>query len=72
MPDTISTLDAPADEMVTFPFATGICTLLVPLAIPVIPAVAKSWEKLLLVLPNAVRNGSPRPSLGAVPTLIIC
>ena len=32
----------------------------------------KSWLKLLLVLPNAVRIGSPCPLLGAVPILIYC
>ena len=70
VPVTVSTLAAPAEEITTFPFACGMLTLLEPLEMPLTPPLAKSWLKLLLVLANAVRKGSPRPSFGAVPILI--
>ena len=71
VPVTVITLAVPAEEMVTLPLACGMLTLLVPFAMPVMPAVANNWLKLLLVLVNAVRKASPNPSLGVVPTLIV-
>ena len=40
--DTVKTLAMLPDEITTFPFACGMFTLLVPLATPLIPLVAKS------------------------------
>ena len=70
VPVTVSTLAVPAEEITTFPLDCGMFTLLEPLEMPLTPLVAKSWLKLLLVLANAVRKGSPKPSFGAVPISI--
>ena len=45
--------------------------LLVPFEIPETPPAANKVLKLLLVLVNAVRNGSPCPSFATVPMLMI-
>jgi hypothetical protein len=42
VPVTVITLAVPAEEMVTFPFTCGMFTLLVPFAMPAMPAVANN------------------------------
>jgi hypothetical protein len=68
----IPTLFTPSTLTVTLPLAAGMITLLLPLAMPVTPPVAYNSVKFSLVFINAVRMGSPKPSLGEEPTLIIC
>ena len=68
---TTTTLATPALLMLITP-SSKMAILLDPLAIPVIPPILNSSVKLSLVLMNAVRNGSPSPSLATLPTLITC
>ena len=52
--------------------SSSMLMLLVPLAMPVNPPILYSSVKFKLVFSNAVRNGSPSPSLATFPTLITC
>ena len=71
VPETTTTL-ATLALLMLITLLSMMLMLLVPFEIPDTPPILNSSVKFSLVLINAVRSGSPSPSLATLPTLITC